>query len=325
MKQVFCVSFSDAPADGLQLREVEAPQPGSDEVLIEMLACPINPADLLLLTGRHYYKPALPAAVGIEGVGRVIETGAGVESPAVGEVVAVPFGGTWRERMTMKARDVLRVPSDVDVMQVAMLSVNPVTASGLLEGVAPGEWVVQNAANSAVGQLVIRLAAHRGIRTVNIVRRAELVPELEALGADVVLVGDEGLAERVKEATGSAPVLRALDAVAGEATGKLHRCLSEGGRLICYGLLNSNEIVLGAADVVFRDIVVTGYSRLRLLRQMQPERVAELMAELSDLLRLGILQSPIEKVYPLDAVHQAVEHADQPGRSGKILLRIGQP
>jgi NADPH:quinone reductase-like Zn-dependent oxidoreductase len=323
MKQVLCVRFDDNPAAAIELREVERPRPAADEVLIEMIACPINPADLLVLTGRHFYKPDLPASVGIEGVGRVVEVGAAVQQVAAGDVVAVPFGGTWREYMALKASDVLRVPPDIDVMQAAMMSVNPVTAAGLLEGVAAGQWIAQNAANSAVGQLVIRLAARRGIRTVNIVRRAELVSELEAMGADVVLVGDDRLPELVSAATGGAAVVRAFDAVAGEATGKLHRCLSDGGELICYGLLNSDQIVLGAADVVFRNITIKGYSRLRILRQMGTERVTALVAELSDLLRAGVLQSPIEQVYALDDVQQAVEHAHRGGRSGKILLRVG--
>lgn len=320
MKQVVCVQFSNTPAAAVELREVSVPQPARDEVLIEMLICPINPADLLLLTGRHFYRPELPAPVGIEGVGRVVEVGNEVTTLAVGDLTAVPFGGTWREFLKMKAIDVLLLPSDIDLLQAAMLSVNPVTAAGLIEGVAGGSWILQNAANSAVGQLVIRLAAHRGIKTVNIVRRAELASQLEAIGADVVLVGDENLAERIREETGGAEIVRALDAVAGEATGRLYRGLSDGGQLICYGLLDSNQIILGAADVVFRNVMIKGYSRLRLLGQMHPDRRKELIRELTDLLQLGVLQSPVEHIYPLEEVHQAIEHADRSGRSGKILL-----
>lgn len=323
MKQVFCVQFHDSPAEAIELRDVDMPQPAADQVLIAMIACPINPADSLLLTGRHFYRPALPAAVGIEGVGRIVEKGGAVQGLEVGDIVAVPFGGTWRETMAMKAQDVLRVPSDIDPLQASMLSVNPVTAAGLIEGVAAGGWILQNAANSAVGQLVIRLAAHRGIKTINIVRRAELVPELEAIGADVVLVGDDNLPERIREATGGAVIRRALDAVAGEASGRLYRGLHDGGELICYGLLNSDQIILGAADVVFRDITIRGYSRLRLLGQMSISRRTELISELTDLMRLGVLQSPIEQVYPLADVQQAVAHADRPNRAGKILLRMG--
>jgi NADPH:quinone reductase-like Zn-dependent oxidoreductase len=322
VKQVVCVQFSNTPAAAVELREVAVTPPASDEVLIQMIACPINPADLLLLTGRHLYKPDLPASVGIEGVGRVTETGGEVTTLMAGDLVAVPFGGTWREFMTMKAADVLPLPSDVDPLQAAMLSVNPVTAAGLLAGLAPGDWLIQNAANSAVGQLVIRLARRRGVRTINLVRRAELAPMLEALGADVVLVGDDDLPQRTQAATGGAPILRGLDAIAGEAAGKIHRCLGEGGELICYGLLNSDQVILDAADVVFRNVTVKGYSRLRILRQMGTEQGSQLMAELSNLLREGVLHTTIEQVYPISQVQRALEHAELPGRSGKILLSL---
>lgn len=321
MKGVFCVRFG-SPAEAVEVREVETPSPADDEVLIEMIAAPINPADLLILTNRHAYTPQLPAAVGIEGAGRVVALGAGVTEIAAGDLVAIPFGGTWREFMALKARDVLRLPPDIDPLQAAMLSVNPVTAAGLLEGVAAGDWVVQNAANSAVGQLVIRLAARRGIHTINIVRRQELVAELEALGADVVLLGDADLPARVKAASSGAPVLCALDAVAGEAAGRLHRSLSDGGELICYGLLNSDQVILQATDVVFRTLTVRGYSRLRILGAMAPERRAEVIGELVELIRAGVLDTPIECIYGLDDVRAAVEHADRPGRRGKILLRM---
>jgi NADPH:quinone reductase-like Zn-dependent oxidoreductase len=319
MKQVICVQFG-TPASAIELRDVPIPQPDTNEILIKMAACPINPADALLLTGRHYFKPQLPAAVGIEGAGHVVECGANVTRLQVGDLVAVPFGGTWREYMTMKAADVLPLPPDIDPLQAAMPSVNPITAAGLLEGLQAGDWLLQNAANSAVGQLVIRLAARRGIHTLNIVRRESLVAELTAIGADVVLVGDDQLPERVAAATQGARVLRALDAVAGEAAGKLHRCLSEDGELICYGLLNSDQIILDAAAVVFRTVTLKGYSRLRVLRQMNSERMTQMIAELSDLVRTGVLHSAVEQIYPLTAVHRALTHSEQPGRSGKILL-----
>jgi NADPH:quinone reductase-like Zn-dependent oxidoreductase len=322
MNKVFCVRTSNLPAATIELRAASLAAPADDEVLLEMVAAPINPADLLVLTGRHVVQPVFPAAVGIEGAGRIAALGSSVEQLHVGDLVAVPFGGTWAEFMLMKARDVLPVPGDLDPLQVAMLSVNPVTAAALLEGLSPGDWVIQNAANSAVGQLVIRLAAHRGIHTINLVRRAELMPALQALGADAVLVGENSLRERVMAAAPGANIRRGLDAVAGDATGRLYDCIGEEGELISYGLLNSDQIILDAAKVVFGSVTLKGYSRLRSLRTMGAQRANAITRELTDLMRSGLIHSDIEQVYPLAEVVQAVEHAARPGRSGKIMLQM---
>ncbi|GAB4211554.1 MAG: zinc-binding dehydrogenase [Synechococcales cyanobacterium] len=321
MQQVFCVRFGD-PEQAIELRQVGIPSPAPDEVLIRMEYCPINPADLLLLSGRHFYKPTLPAAVGIEGTGRVEAVGSQVTAWQPGDRVAVPFGGTWRQWMALKATEVIPLPPDLDPQQASMMSVNPITAVGLLDGIPAGSWILQNAANSAVGQLVIRLAAQQGIHTVNIVRRPELVAELQALGADVVVVGEEDLPARVQQATQGAAVVRGLDAVAGESSGRLYRCLSPGAELVCYGLLSSDQIILGAADVVFGSVTIRGYTRLGVLKQRSPESLRHLMAELSQWVQEGILSSPIEAVFPLEQVHTAVAEAARPGRSGKILLQL---
>lgn len=319
IRRVFCTAFGE-PAEVVAVRSIELPPPGPGEVTIEIAAAPINPADLLLLSGRHLIKPSLPAVVGIEGAGVVAALGPGAEGLAVGQKVALPFGGTWSEKVVMRASDVVALPDGVDLVQASMLSVNPVTAAGLLADLRPGEWLLQNAANSAVGKLVIRLARRRGIRTVNVVRRAELVAELTALGADAVLVGEDDLAARVSAATGGAPVRRALDAIAGVSAGNLYSCVGEGGSLVCYGLLSGDRVILPAAQVVFRDVTVTGYSRLRSLRKLPREQVRALYAELAQMLFAGEITSEVEATYPLERAAEAVAHAVREGRSGKIVL-----
>lgn len=281
----------------------------------------INPADLLLLTGRHAFHPPPPFHIGIEGAGYVSAVGAGVTSLQVGQPVALPFGGTWSEQVLMRAQDVVPLPAGLDMVQASMLSVNPVTAAGLLYGLPAGSWLVQNAANSAVGRLVIRLSKRRGIKTLNIVRRAELVEELLQLGADRVLVGDHALPERAAEATGGVALVRGLDAIAGEAAGRLHAALGEGGKLICYGLLASDQLQFPATQVIFRDVVIEGYSRLRWLKSIPTEVRDSLYLELSSLLEQGLIGTDVEAIYPLSQVSEAILHAAQEGRGGKILLR----
>jgi hypothetical protein len=126
-----------------------------------------------------------------------------------------------------------------------MLAINPPTAALLLSeyvNLKPGQWVVQNAANSGVGRWVIAFAKRRGLKTVNIVRRPELVPELEAIGGDLVVVDSPDVSERIKAAVGQAELRLALDGVSGPATGVLAATLSPRGtaRQLCGHELGSD-------------------------------------------------------------------------------------
>src|SRR3984893_7332433 len=159
-------------------------------------------------SGRGALRPALPTVIGNEGVGRVLAVGPGVGNVKVGDRVLAPLSSfTWRERMVISADGLFALPADADPLQLAMLAINPPTAPLLLSeyvDLKPGEWVVQNGANSGVGRWVIAFAKTRGLKTVNIVRRPELVAELEAIGGDLVVVDSSDVTERIKAAVGHA-------------------------------------------------------------------------------------------------------------------------
>src|SRR6201981_3471312 len=225
-----------SPVEGLKHVDIPAPDaPGSNQVLIGVEFCPINPSDLLLAKGIYALRPALPTVIGNEGVGRVLNVGPGVRNVKVGDRVLAPLSSfTWRERMVISADGLFALPADADPRQLAMLSINPPTAALLLSeyvNLQPGEWVVQNAANSGVGRWVIAFAKRRGLKTVNIVRRQELVPELEAIGGDVVVVDSPDVSERIKAGVSSAELRLALDGVSGPATGVLAATLSRSSAL----------------------------------------------------------------------------------------------
>jgi NADPH:quinone reductase-like Zn-dependent oxidoreductase len=314
-----------SPAQVVSLIDYTPAAPGLGQIGVKLLASPINPADFLLITGQHAYRPPLPAFVGIEGVGIITALGAGVESLAVGDHVLLPPGGNWSEHLTVEANAVYPVPRELDPLQAAMLSVNPVTAVCLLttiQKLQPGDWVLQNAANSAVGRLIVRLAAERGLRTVNVVRRAGLEDELKMLGADVVLVGETDLPERVTAATGRAPLRLALDAIAGASAGRLLSCLTSGGTLVTYGLLSGEPLQLPAARIVFDNVTVTGFSRVRTLQTLGLEKARALIWDLAQAVMRGTLVTEIEAVYPFAQITSALAHAEQNARSGKILLKF---
>ena len=318
MKQVFCVQTDADPARAIRVDSVAEPRCPDDGVIVAVKARPINPADLLLLQGRHVYSPTLPSPVGIEGAGVVVERGPS-STLSLGTVVAIPFGGTWREKMAIRDADLLPLPADVDMEQAAMLCVNPFTVMGILEGVAAGDTIILNAATSAISRQMLAVARRRGVSAIAVVRDARAEASLKAEGAHAVLVDGDDLAARVA-AVAPSRVVRGLDAVAGPASGRLYDCIGEGGDLVVYGLLASDRIELPAARLVFRDVTVRGFSRLRAFAAMPPARRQVITHELVGLLADGSLRADIEARYPLDKVAAALTHQEQPGRRGKILL-----
>src|SRR6201988_1939706 len=223
MRAVHLTAFGN-PVDGLEFVDISEPDsPGSNQVLMGVEFSPINPNDLMLAQGIYAIRPALPTVIGNEGVGRVLAVGPGVNDVKVGDRVLVPLSSfAWRERLVTSADGLFALPRDADPQQLAVLGINPPTASLLLSeyvDLKSGDWVVQNAANSGVGRWVIALARARGLRTVNIVRRPELVDELKAIGGDVVVVDSPDVVGRIRVAVGQDDLHLALDAATGPATG----------------------------------------------------------------------------------------------------------
>lgn len=313
------------PAEVVELIAcVDPGDPGPGEVVVDAEFVPINPADLLNIQGQYgARRPSLPLIPGSEGVGRVVAVGAGVRHLQVGDRVLLMGPGTWRARVRVSAGMIFPLPRDVDPRQLAMLLVNPPTAHAMLHDfVAPrgGQWVIQNAANSGVGQCLIRLAREVGMRTVNVVRRQELEVPLRALGADVVLVDGPGLDARVREAIGGGVLPLAIDAVGGRGTQRLARCLADGGTVVNYGLLSGEPCMVDARETVFRDVTLRGFWLVRWFRQTPPDRIAALFNTLVAKIVDGTLAVEVEAVYPIRRIHEALTHAAREGRTGKILV-----
>lgn len=318
MRRVFYVRPDPDPSRTVEVLDVPEPPCPPAGVIVSVLARPINPADLLLLTGRHVFVPELPSPVGIEGAGRVVQAGPDSRLRP-GTLVAIPRGGTWSERLALGDDEVLPLPEGVDPEQAAMLSVNPFTAVGLVEGLAAGTTIALNAGTSAISRLVLAVCRRRGLRAVAVVRDARAEEAVRAAGATAVVVDGEDLSARLRQAAG-APILRALDAVAGEASGRLFDAVAEGGELVVYGLLGSDRVDLPAVNLVFRDVTVRGYSRLRAYAALSAERRAAITNDLVGLLADGTLFTAVEARYPLDRVAEAVAHHERPDRRGKVLL-----
>jgi NADPH:quinone reductase-like Zn-dependent oxidoreductase len=323
MKRVEIASYGE-PEQVVRCVEVpDVGEPGPGEVAFEVLAFPINPADVMFCRGLYRLKPPLPAVPGAECVGRVLAVGEGVRQLAPGGLVINLQRENWAQRRRVRGEDVVPLPAGIDLRQAAMVRINPPTALLMLTDpvdLKPGDWVVQNAANSAVGRLVVRFARARGLRTVNVVRRDALSAELEQLGADACLVDGLNLADRLRSAVGGAPIRLALDAVAGSATGRLAACVADGGTVCNYGALTGEGVVVGYADLIFRGVNVVGFMLGRFLARRSAAEVRALYAEIAARVRDGDLHSPVEAVYPIEEIGAALAHAQRSGRNGKVLV-----
>lgn len=312
------------PQDVIHAVPFDLPALAAGQALVAMLASPINPSDLLTLTGDYGMLPPLPATGGNEGVGRITALGDAVSGLAVGQLVLLPIGaGTWVTHLVTDARRLVPLPDGADAQQLSMLTVNPATASLLLSEfvpLKPGDWVVQNVANSGVGGYLVQLAKRRGIRTVNLVRRASAVAAVQADGGDVVLVDGDDIDRRVNEATGGAAIRLGIDAVGGAATDRLARCLAEGGTLVNYGMMSGEPCEVAPSSFVFRDITLKGFWLAKWFRNASREAQRALYAELTQLVASGALHARIHATYPVARIQDAVAAAHAGERDGKILV-----
>lgn len=312
------------PQDLIEAVEFDTPELKEGEVLLELLAAPINPSDVLTITGGYGILPPLPAFAGNEGVGRVAAHGPNVSSPAIGQTVLLPIGiGTWSTQMVAEASKLVALPNDADPLQLSMITINPPTAALLLSefvDLQPGDWVIQNAANSGVGNYLVQLAKMRGFKTVNIVRRESLIEPLKAAGADVVLVDGDKLAKRVAEATGGAKIKLGIDAVGGPACARLGECLAAEGTLVNYGMMSGEPCQLAAGMLVFKDVTVRGFWLAKWFQQASREAQQKLFGELTGLIVAGKLRAPVHQTYSVKDIKQAVAVAAQGERNGKVIV-----
>jgi trans-2-enoyl-CoA reductase len=315
------------PQEVLRVETCQLSDPAADEALVEMRAAPINPADLNAIEGKYPVKPALPATPGMEGAGVVAAVGAAVRDLRIGTQVILPHNfGTWREACVIKASQLVAVPNEIDAVQAAMLKVNPLTAWRMLHGYVQlerGEWLIQNAANSGAGRAVIQIAHELGYKTVNVVRRAELVDELRSEGGDVVLVDGETLRDDVANATGRAAIRLGLNAVGGDSALRLANTLAPDGTVVTYGAMSLQPLKIPNGLLIFKNLIWRGIWINKWYDGATTEERMAAFRPLFEMAKRGALKAQVDKVYPLADVKAAVAHATQNHRAGKIVLRCG--
>lgn len=317
--------FGD-PADVLDLREVPDPEPGPREVLVRMLLSPIHNHDLWTVRGSYGYRPDLPGArSGTEAVGVVEAVGAEVEGVSVGQRAAT--GGTfgvWAERFTARAAALTPVPDALPDAQAAQLVSMPFSAISLIDSLdlAAGDWIVQNAANGAVGRMVAQTGRARGIRVLGLVRRTAAVAELAAQGiGDVVATDTDDWREKAAEITGGAGIRAGVDSVGGVSSAQVASLLAEHGVLVVFGAMEAATMKIPSGDVIFRQLTVKGFWGNTVSRTMDAARRQALFGELAGYLADGTVTLPVSATFPLAQIADAVRATLTPGRVGKVLLR----
>lgn len=321
------VRFSEFgnPADVLRLEDLPQPEPAANQVLVRLRARSINPSDLLTVRGLYGALPLLPATPGLEGMGEVVAVGDGVKNLSPGQRV-IPLGvqGTWQEYILAASAQLIPVPDGISNQTAAQFVVNPLTAWIMTVeelSLKPGEWLLQTAAGSTLGRVVLQIAALRGFKTINVVRRREQAEELRTLGADEVICTDEeDIVERVKEITGKTGLTKAIDAVGGETGAAVMRSLGRGGVMLVYGLLSGQPMPVDGGRMIFTSATMRGFWLGEWLRSAAPERQQAITAEMLRSMASNEIVPPVEAEYPLTDVLAAVEHAERTGRSGKVLL-----
>ena len=326
------------PEDVLRLADRPRPEPGEDEVRVRMQLSPVNPSDLLYVRGHYSGVVAdFPAPVGFEGVGVVDALGSGVQDLVPGQrVIALngARGGNWAEYGVVRAGTAVPAPDDIPDESLASFMINPASAVLMVRHVLRvprGEWLLQSAAGSELGRMVIRLARNDGFRTVNVVRRREAADELRALGADEVVVAGEGpVDEQVRRIVGRDGVRFAIDPVAGRTGTEMFQALGDDGRMLLYGSLTGEGVGVGddpRSTLSGRrrlEVFWLGYWLPRLddsgFYPAGTPALRQLVTEVADLVRAGVLATSPGTTYPLRDIRAAVVEAETTGRSGKVYL-----
>jgi NADPH:quinone reductase-like Zn-dependent oxidoreductase len=322
MSQLVLTQFGDDIAANVRLEQVPDLARGPDDALVAIEAATINPSDLNLAAGRYFIRPTLPAGLGTEGVGRVLEA---ADPALVGRrVLVLPTyeQGTWTDRVVVPVRNLVPVPEGADPDQLAMVAINPATAYLLLKryvDLRPGDWIGQNLGNSAVGKYAIALARHAGVRTLSVVRRKEAAEQIP--DGDVVLVDGDDLGDRIAEALGDAKLRLVLDGAADASTAALARSLEFGGTVAGYSTTTGRSAAIGVRESIFHEVVLRGLWVVNWIRSAPRDEVARVYTELADLVEQGVLHADVEATYPLEQYREALAHAGRPYRSGKILFR----
>lgn len=323
MRNVTFDRFGD-PIEVLQISEVPIPNPEAGQIRIKIVKRPIHPADLMMIRGLYGVKPPLPLVPGVEALAIIDALGAGVTGFKFGQrVVSLGVQGTWSDYLIVQPSSLIPIPDSIPDDVACQMFLNPLTANLLLDSVVAqkGDWLIQTAANSTVGRIVVQLAKPRGINLINLVRRNDAIDELKRFGAEHVLsTEDEAWPKRVLEFTNGVSVTKAIDAVGGPLSLAIMSALAQDSIFIVYGALAGQPLLIDPNRLVFGNVMVRGFWLASWFQTADSAQLQKVLSELMQLVASRELILSVEAEYDLADFTQALQHAEHPGRLGKILL-----
>src|ERR1700739_4095475 len=320
------------PADVLELVEFQAPAPGPGQVLVEVQAATINASDFLYISGRYFITPRPPSDAGGEGVGRVLAVGPGENELLVGArgVLLPTFRhGTWPPHLIAATTDIVVVPYDIDVVQLAMVGINPITALLMLRDYGDpskdNRWIGQTAGNSAVGEYLIKLARRYGWKTMSVVRREAAAEQVRSWGGDRVAIDDENLESVLAQSLNGAELDVVVDSVGGRAARQLAHHLRFGGTAVSYAVLSGQSASVPVMEMIGRQLNWTGFWLINWLRHTDTAVVHSTYRDLVDLVGDGTLSARVARTVRLEDWKDAVSLTrGDTGREGKVLFVFDQ-
>jgi NADPH:quinone reductase-like Zn-dependent oxidoreductase len=327
MRQLQLLAHGE-PSEVIELNAIPESALGPEDVLISMEAAPLNPSDFLFIRGIYGIRPAFPFPIGAEGVGRVTKVGSKVDVGLQGRrVLILPTyeQGTWADQLVVQVRNLVPMSDEADPQQLSMIGINPATAYLLLNryvSLMPGDWIGQTAANSAMGQYVIKLAKLAGVKTLNVVRRKEAVQQVRQFGGDRVVHQGDDLQKDIEKALDGKKLSLVLDTVGGAPVGELAKALKDGGSVVVYALQSGHFPALSPKDFIYRGLSLHGFWLINWIRNAPRAEIKEIYQKLGDLVADGSLSAAVEQVYPLDQFKEAFQQSLRSGRSGKILFKF---
>lgn len=309
------------PEDVLRHADAAMPAPVGDQVLINIVARPIYPADLAFIRGQYRVRPQFPQAAGLEGAGIVVKSSPNGPFPA-GTRVAFRYPGSWAEYAAVPPERLIEVPADVSDDMACQISLNPITAWALLDEakVKAGDWILLTAATSTVSNLVAAMAKPRGVHVIGVVRGTADDGRRRSLAEHVLSLDELDSPDALSSIAGGRPITAMLDSVGGPNTSKLFPALGPGARIIAYGVQDRDPAAVTNAMLIYSNLTWKGFGIDRWLSEFPAERTARMVQELWSMVRDKTLTLPVVSKHSLGQFRDALAANSRSGRTGKVVL-----